>query len=273
MVATFEVLAEPNRRRILDLLLTTERAVSDLVAEMTVSQPAVSKHLRVLRDAGLVDVRVDAQRRIYRVRTEPLRAIDDWLEPYRQSNRDEVTECLKKQGGLDKCALAFYTDDDLGNDKVWDIWRIEGPTMLQELSSRLGTPVEDLRVEHARSGIAHRVGLVGANGSKWVPASEFAQRLDLRSLRFSVSVLSLAGSTLTAHSTAPIRLHGFLRGIGGVVLQQRLLNGSWRQVARVHARPDGRFDVSVRPRFRTAYRLAAERVAGPPLEVTLSSRP
>ena len=103
-------------------------------------------------------------------------------------------------------------------------------------------------------------------------ASEFAQRLELRSLRFSVSVLSLAGSTLTAQSTAPLRLHGFLRGIGGVVLQQRLRNGSWRQVARVHARPDGRFDVSVRPRFRTAYRLAADRVAGPPLEVTLSSR-
>src|SRR5207237_7122260 len=150
-------------------------------------------------------------------------------------------------------------------------WRL--PLSLQEISSRFGMPVEDLRVEHARSGIASRVGLVGANASKWLTASEFAQRLGLRSLRFSVSVLSLAGATLTAHSPVPLRLQGFLRGIGGVVLQQRLRNGSWRQVARVHARPDGRFDVSVRPRFRTAYRLAAERVAGPPLEVTLSSRP
>ncbi len=52
------------------------------------------------------------------------------LEPYRQSNRDEVTECLKKQGGLDKCALAFYTDDDLGSDKVWDNWRLEGPSFV-----------------------------------------------------------------------------------------------------------------------------------------------
>src|SRR5438132_107922 len=84
MSATFEVLAEPNRRRILDLLRADERAVGDLVERLAISQPAVSKHLRVLRDAGLVDVRVDAQRRIYRVRTEPLRAIDDWLEPYRQ---------------------------------------------------------------------------------------------------------------------------------------------------------------------------------------------
>ncbi|MBJ7600379.1 MAG: transcriptional regulator [Candidatus Nephthysia bennettiae] len=84
MTATFEVLAEPNRRRILDLLLTAERPVGDLVEQLSVSQPAVSKHLRVLREAGLVEVRSDAQRRIYRVRTEPLRAIDDWLEPYRR---------------------------------------------------------------------------------------------------------------------------------------------------------------------------------------------
>ena len=84
MVAAFEVLAEPNRRRILDLLLGSERPVGELVAELAMSQPAVSKHLRVLREAGFVDVRTDAQRRMYRVRSEPLRAIDQWLEPYRQ---------------------------------------------------------------------------------------------------------------------------------------------------------------------------------------------
>ena len=83
-MASFEVLAEPNRRRILDLLRAAERPVGELVDELAVSQPAVSKHLRVLREAGLVEVRADAQRRIYRVRTEPLRAIDEWLEPYRQ---------------------------------------------------------------------------------------------------------------------------------------------------------------------------------------------
>jgi len=82
-VATFEVLAEPNRRRILDLLLEREQPVGALVDALGVSQPAVSKHLKVLRTAGLVTVRSDAQRRLYRVRAEPLRAIDEWLAPYR----------------------------------------------------------------------------------------------------------------------------------------------------------------------------------------------
>jgi DNA-binding transcriptional ArsR family regulator len=84
MASPFEALAEPNRRRILDLLRVAERPVGALVVELAVSQPAVSKHLRVLREAGLVDVRTDAQRRVYRVRTEPLRAVDKWLEPYRR---------------------------------------------------------------------------------------------------------------------------------------------------------------------------------------------
>jgi DNA-binding transcriptional ArsR family regulator len=84
VAAPFEVLAEPNRRRILDLLRDAERSVGDLVDALSVSQPAVSKHLRVLRDAGLVEVRTDAQRRIYRIRTEPLRAMDAWLAPYRR---------------------------------------------------------------------------------------------------------------------------------------------------------------------------------------------
>ena len=80
----FEVLAEPNRRRILDVLIDTgERPVGDLVAALGISQPAVSKHLRILRDAGLVEVRRDGQRRLYRLRAEPLRALDEWLEPYR----------------------------------------------------------------------------------------------------------------------------------------------------------------------------------------------
>jgi DNA-binding transcriptional ArsR family regulator len=79
----FEALAEPNRRRILDFLLERERPVHDLVVLLSVSQPAVSKHLRVLREAGLVTSRIDAQRRLYRVRAEPLRQLDDWLAPYR----------------------------------------------------------------------------------------------------------------------------------------------------------------------------------------------
>jgi len=84
MASTFEVLAEPNRRRILDLLLAEERGVGELAHDAALSQPSVSKHLRVLREAELVDVRIDAQRRIYSVHAEPLRAVEQWLEPYRR---------------------------------------------------------------------------------------------------------------------------------------------------------------------------------------------
>jgi DNA-binding transcriptional ArsR family regulator len=80
----FEVLAEPSRRDILELLRSGERPVGDLVERLNLSQPAVSKHLRVLRDAGFVDVRADAQRRLYRISPKPLEELDNWLEPYRQ---------------------------------------------------------------------------------------------------------------------------------------------------------------------------------------------
>jgi DNA-binding transcriptional ArsR family regulator len=83
MASTFEVLAEPRRRDILDLLRAGERPVGELVDELALSQPAVSKHLKVLRDAGLVEVRQDAQRRWYRLSPAPLAEIDAWLEPYR----------------------------------------------------------------------------------------------------------------------------------------------------------------------------------------------
>jgi len=82
---TFEVVAAPNRRRILELLRAGERPVSDLVDALSMAQPAVSKHLRVLRDAGLVAVRQDAQRRLYRLVPEPLVEIDDWLTPFREA--------------------------------------------------------------------------------------------------------------------------------------------------------------------------------------------
>jgi DNA-binding transcriptional ArsR family regulator len=88
----FEVLAEPQRRRILDLLLDDERAVGELVDEMGLSQPAVSKHLKVLRDAGLVVARVDGQRRVYRLQAEPLREIEEWLLPFRAAWRDRLAD-------------------------------------------------------------------------------------------------------------------------------------------------------------------------------------
>jgi DNA-binding transcriptional ArsR family regulator len=84
VTTTFEVLAEPSRRKILDLLRGSELPVGALVDATTLSQPAVSKHLRILREAGLVESRTEAQRRIYRVRAEPLQDIDTWLSPFRQ---------------------------------------------------------------------------------------------------------------------------------------------------------------------------------------------
>ena len=82
-VAVFEVLAEPHRRHILDLLRPGPRPVGDLVDHLRISQPAVSKHLRVLRQAGLVEASVDAQRRLYALKPEALQELDVWLAPYR----------------------------------------------------------------------------------------------------------------------------------------------------------------------------------------------
>jgi DNA-binding transcriptional ArsR family regulator len=80
----FAVLAEPTRRRILDELRADDRSVNELVDALAVSQPAVSKHLKVLRDAGFVSVRAEAQQRIYSVDTTPLETLDEWLAPYRR---------------------------------------------------------------------------------------------------------------------------------------------------------------------------------------------
>jgi DNA-binding transcriptional ArsR family regulator len=82
--SAFGVIAEPNRRAILSLLASSERSVSELEHQLHMPQTSVSKHLRVLREAGLVEARVDAQRRVYRIRPEPLLEVDEWLAPFRQ---------------------------------------------------------------------------------------------------------------------------------------------------------------------------------------------
>lgn len=84
MPTLFDVLAEPTRRRILDLLLERPRVVGELTEELGLTQPGTSKHLRVLREAGLVAVRRDAQHRWYELRPEPLREVDTWIAPYRR---------------------------------------------------------------------------------------------------------------------------------------------------------------------------------------------
>jgi DNA-binding transcriptional ArsR family regulator len=83
-MSPFAILAEPHRRQILDLLRERDRSVGELVDLVQLAQPTVSKHLKLLRDHGLVDVRVEAQRRWYRLRSEPLQQVDAWLQPYRR---------------------------------------------------------------------------------------------------------------------------------------------------------------------------------------------
>ncbi len=82
--SVFEIIAEPNRRAILSLLVSSEQSVGEIERQLQMSQPTVSKHLRVLREAGFVEATVDAQRRLYRLKPEPLRVVDDWLAPFRE---------------------------------------------------------------------------------------------------------------------------------------------------------------------------------------------
>ena len=84
MEPAFAILAEPSRRAILSLLLASERSVGELEHELRISQPSVSKHLRLLKDAGFVESRIEAQRRMYRLRLEPLMELDAWLDPFRR---------------------------------------------------------------------------------------------------------------------------------------------------------------------------------------------
>lgn len=84
MQTAFAVLAEPNRRAILSMLSSSERSVGELMHRLRLPQPSVSKHLRVLRDGGFVESRVEAQRRIYRLNPTPLQELDEWLQPFRR---------------------------------------------------------------------------------------------------------------------------------------------------------------------------------------------
>ena len=82
--SVFEIIAEPNRRAILSLLVSSEQSVGEIERQLRMSQPTVSKHLRVLRDAGFVESTVDAQRRLYRLKPEPFQEVDAWLDQFRR---------------------------------------------------------------------------------------------------------------------------------------------------------------------------------------------
>src|SRR5213083_2603751 len=84
MQSVFEIIAEPNRRAILSLLVSSQQSVGEIERQLRMPQPTVSKHLRVLREAGFVESTVDAQRRLYRLKPEPLQEVDSWLAPFRR---------------------------------------------------------------------------------------------------------------------------------------------------------------------------------------------
>ena len=84
MESAFEIIAEPNRRAILSLLVSSEQSVGEIERQLRMTQPTVSKHLRVLREAGFVESTVDAQRRVYRLKPDPLQEVEAWLAPFRR---------------------------------------------------------------------------------------------------------------------------------------------------------------------------------------------
>jgi DNA-binding transcriptional ArsR family regulator len=90
MESVFEIIAEPNRRAILSLLVSSQQSVGEIERQLGMTQPTVSKHLRVLREAGFVESTVDAQRRLYRLKPEPLEEVDAWLEQFRRFWSDHV---------------------------------------------------------------------------------------------------------------------------------------------------------------------------------------
>jgi DNA-binding transcriptional ArsR family regulator len=106
MESSWSIVAEANRRDILSLLLSSERSVGEIEQELRLSQPSVSKHLRVLREAGFVESRVDAQRRVYRLKLEPLMELDEWLVPFRRFWSKHVDALEKHLDRMDRAPSA-----------------------------------------------------------------------------------------------------------------------------------------------------------------------
>jgi len=113
--SVFEIIAEPNRRAILSLLVSSEQSVGEIERQLRMTQPAVSKHLRVLRDAGFVESTVDAQRRLYRLKPEPLREMDSWLAQFRRFWSVHV-DALERH--LDRMDHDRMDHDGMGNDRT-----------------------------------------------------------------------------------------------------------------------------------------------------------
>jgi stage II sporulation protein D len=140
------------------------------------------------------------------------------------------------------------------------------------LARRFDFPVADVRVERDAAGRAAEVLLLGGGRTRAIAGDAFRKKLGLRSTNFSVRVLSLDAPAARAVYGQPLRLGGFVRGLGGVVLQELTPAGSWRQVARVRTNGDGRFLATVRPTFSTSFRLAVDGAAGDEVAVQVARR-
>jgi hypothetical protein len=141
----------------------------------------------------------------------------------------------------------------------------------RQVSSRLGAKgVRDVLVDRAPSGRVSRVALTTPKGKRTILAQDFRAELELRSTWFTVRVLNLVPPARRVPRGKPAQLHGFVRGLSGVRLQQRVAGGAWRTVRPVKTRANGRFTTTVTPAATTAYRLASP--AGTGAVVTLKTR-
>ena len=107
MESVFDIIAEPNRREILSLLVSSEQSVGEIEQQLGMPQPTVSKHLRVLREAGFVEATVDAQRRLYRLKPEPLQEVDVWLAPFRRFWSGHLDALERHLDRIDRSAGTF----------------------------------------------------------------------------------------------------------------------------------------------------------------------
>ena len=117
MESAFAVLAEPNRRAILSVLSLSERSVNELMLELRMPQPSVSKHLKVLKNGGFVESRVEAQRRVYRLNPKPLQEVDAWLEPFRRFWSTHVDALERHLDRLEQAESEAKSESEKGHDK------------------------------------------------------------------------------------------------------------------------------------------------------------
>ena len=125
--SVFEIIAEPKRRAILSLLVSSQQSVGEIERQLHMSQPAVSKHLRVLRDAGFVESTVDAQRRLYRLKAEPLREMDDWLAQFRRFWSAHVDALERHLDRVDKDRMSQDRMDQKPPKKQKAKYKTTGP--------------------------------------------------------------------------------------------------------------------------------------------------